>query len=156
VVTGDAHARVVLYMRLIKRFLLSAALAGVGCSSEDRISANLPPVDHDAQGSWTQKTATHIPGNQFVMSLTESSGVIAGTGSFAGEAGPFGTLAVSGSIRNDSLHLRIVFDYSPIFSALHPDTAQFDGVLTSKNEMNGALMRGGSSGPIQFARLAGE
>jgi hypothetical protein len=86
------------------------------------------------------------------MALADSSGVVRGTGAFAGEAGPFGALAVSGTVKNDSLHLQIIYNFSPTFTGLRPDTAQFNGVLSTPDKMDGTLTRDGVSGPIQFVR----
>jgi hypothetical protein len=75
------------------------------------------------------------------MALTESAGVVTGTGTFAGEAAPGGALAISGSIRNDSLHLQVVFLFDPRFG-LQPDTSSFDGVLSARDTING-MFEGG-------------
>lgn len=112
-----------------------------------------PPVDHDVQGSWGEDF-TGIAGNSFFIAVTESSGAVSGTGSFAGEAGPYGGLAVSGSIAADSLRLQVIYDYEPtVFPGLHPDTAQFVGVLASKDTISGQLSRGGFTTPLTLERL---
>src|SRR5678815_1622449 len=129
--------------------LLIAAVLCLGCGDNMGIT---PPVDTDIQGSWTQASSVVIPGSQFIMALVDSSGIVRGTGSFAGEAGPFGGLAVSGTVKNDSLHLQIIYNFSPTFPGLHPDTAQFTGVLSTPDRMDGTLTRDGVPGPVQFIR----
>jgi len=121
----------------------------LGCGDNMDIT---PPVDTDIQGSWTQASSVVIPGSQFIMALVDSSGIVRGTGSFAGEAGPFGGLAVSGTVKNDSLHLQIIYNFSPTFPGLHPDTTQFAGVLSTPDRMDGTLTRDGVPGPVQFIR----
>lgn len=127
----------------------------VACSSEP--TALLPPpVDHDAQGSWGQDTrGVLVPGFSFVLALTESNGSITGVGSYAGEAGPYGALRVTGTVTQDSVDLQIVYIAEPtVFPMLRPDTAQFAGVLTNKNQVGGRLTRGGTAQPFDLVRLA--
>ncbi|HEX4684427.1 MAG TPA: hypothetical protein VH277_17040 [Gemmatimonadaceae bacterium] len=112
-------------------------------------------MDHDAQGSWGENSHGVItPGFTFLMALNESGGVIGGTGSFAGEAGPYGGLAVSGAVANDSLHLQIIYVAEPhVFPSLQPDTARFTGVLTNRDQIDGEMTRNGSTFPLGLIRL---
>lgn len=88
------------------------------------------------------------------MSLAESSGVVTGTGTFAGEAGPFGSLAVSGTVANSALRLQIIYNLEPhAFPNSRPDTAQFVGTLVAADTIDGQLTRDGSTGPLQLVRL---
>jgi hypothetical protein len=135
-------------MRRALQFLTPLVLC-LACGDNKDITS---PVDGDVQGSWTQASDRLIPGSEFIMALVDSSGVVRGTGTFAGEAGPFGALAVSGTVKNDSLHLQIVYNFSPTFTGLRPDTAQFTGVLSTPDRIDGTLTRGGVPGPIQFIR----
>jgi hypothetical protein len=126
------------------------------CScSGDKVAAPIPAVDHDAQGSWRENTGGVLtPGSSFIITMTESSGAVAGVGSFTGEAGPFGTLVVSGTVANDSLHLQIVYLFDPhVFPSLQPDTARFAAVLTNRDRIDGELTRGGTSSPFGLLRL---
>jgi hypothetical protein len=117
-------------------------------------TAVVPPVDHDAQGSWGQDTHGATAHSSFDMSLTESSGTITGVGSFSGEAGPYGGLQVSGTVSQDSVKLEIVFTPEPtVFPSVKPDTAQFAGRLTTKNEIAGELTRAGTTQPFDLLRL---
>ena len=137
------------------RQTISAVAVGLttACSSGP---AGLPaPVDHDAQGSWGQDVhGAIIPGNSFTMELTESSGMIIGFGSFAGEVGPYGALHITGVVAKDSMDLQVVYAYQPtVFPKLRPDTAQFAGVLTDKNHVTGELTRGGTTQRFDLIRL---
>lgn len=78
-----------------------------------------------------------------MLDLTEMSGALTGTGTFAVEAGAGGTLAASGTVRSDSLHLQIVFLFDPRFTALEPDTAGFQRVLVARDTILGMLTRPG-------------
>lgn len=110
-------------------------------------------VDHDLQGLWTQSAPGSPPGNDFVMEVTESSGAVAGTGNFAGEAGPFGVLVISGTVARDTVQLQVIYNFDPQFTGLHPDTAQFSGVLSAVNTISGTLVRGGASGAVTYVRI---
>jgi hypothetical protein len=114
-----------------------------------------PPVDHDAEGSWGLDThGDVIAGNSFVMALTEAGGAISGVGSFAGEAGPYGGLQVTGTVRQDSVKLQIIYAAEPtVFPSLRPDTAQFAGMLTTKNQIGGQITNSGSTLPFGLVRL---
>lgn len=141
-------------MRHFHIVLAAATLLGAACSSDTATSP--PPTDHAVQGSWEEDTNGGLsPGNSFAVALNESSGVVSGTGSFTGEAGPFGTLAVSGTIVDDSLHLRIVFVANPTtFPQLAPDTAQFAGALIDANHIQGQLTIESTTEPLNLVRTA--
>jgi hypothetical protein len=141
-------------MRLSETFIACALGLTVGCSSGPTVMSR-PPVDHDAQGSWGQDTHGAIAaGNSFVMALTESSGTITGVGSFAGEAGPYGGLSVTGTVMQDSVKLQVVFVAEPtVFPALRPDTAEFTGMLINKNQVRGQLTRAMATLPFDLLRL---
>jgi hypothetical protein len=141
-------------MRLRETVLASALGLSVACSGGP--AALLPaPVDHDAQGSWGQDAhGVVVPGNSFIMALTESNGTINGAGSFAGEAGPYGSLRVTGTVGRDSVDLQIVYVFEPtVFPKLQPDTTKFAGVLTDKNHLEGQLTRGGTTQRFDLVRL---
>ncbi len=141
-------------MRCIPAVLVASLIVATACSGSESTQP-IRPADHDAQGSWGQNTGTVlVPGNSFLIAMTESSGAIAGTGSFAGEAGPYGSLSVSGAVAGDSLHLTIIFVYEPhVFPQLQPDTAQFVGRLTNRDQIDGLLTRRAATGPLGLVRL---
>lgn len=131
-----------------------ALLAAQGCSSGEALTAT-PIGDLDVTGSWTlNHDGPVVPGSSFVMTMSDSSGTVSGGGSFAGEAGPFGTLRVRGIHAQDSLRIQIVYDFdSKVFPSLHPDTADFAGKLTSRDHIDGTVTRDGSTSPIGFVRV---
>jgi len=142
-------------MKSIFALLLSSAILGTACSASEPIQPARPAVDQDVQGSWgPNNTGAVVPGNSFLLSLVDSTGTITGSGSFAGEAGPFGALAVTGAISSGSVDLRIVYVYEPhVFPQLQPDTAEFVGRLTSKDQIDGSLTRRGVTSPLGLVRL---
>lgn len=129
-------------MRFRHHLCASAVLIAGACAGS---SATEPtPVGHDAEGSWTRGGGLS-PGNSFVVTLHESGGIIVGTGTFSDEAGPQGSLAVNGTVANDSLRLQIVFIADPaLLPLLEPDTSQFVGTLTTRNRIDGTLTTRGS------------
>lgn len=131
-----------------------SACAFLGACSRDATPVFVPPpVDHDVQGSWRQNDAG-VPGESFLVVLLESSGTVSGSGSFAGEAAPFGGLAESGSVASDSLRLQIVYTFDPTtFPTLSPDTAQFVGALAARDTINGSLTRDGFTSPLTLVRI---
>ena len=88
------------------------------------------------------------------MALAESSGVVHGTGSFAGEAAPYGGLAVSGTVANRTAHLRVIFNFEPhLFPMLGPDTGQFVGQLITTDSIAGQLTVNGRTSIVPLVRL---
>ena len=112
----------------------------------------------DLNGMWSEDFGSDVvPGFSFAVGLRESADVVTGQGSYAGEAGPYGMLGIAGAAHGDSVHLRIV--YVPnvvVFPHLAPDTAQFDGVLTTRDRIDGMLSRAGSSQSFSLVRLQGD
>jgi hypothetical protein len=136
---------------IVAVLILSNAMAA-GCS--DTAGQTVAPVliDHDVEGSWA-RTPLFNPGNAFLMFLSESAGVVTGTGTVAREAGAGGALAISGSVRNYSLHLQVVFRFDPPIPGLPPDTSSFDGVLSARDTINGTLTGDGVAKSLQLVRL---
>lgn len=133
--------------------LVTAIALSVSCSNSDATSPP-PAVDHDAVGSWVQDNHGSIfPGSSFTVMLIESSGQVTGTGTFAGEAGPFGTLSVSGTVANKALALRIVSQVDPqVFPGLGPDTEQYVGMLIDRDHIAGQVTRGGTTSAFDLVR----
>lgn len=124
-------------MRYYHIVLAATVLLCAACSSDTAPA----PVVGDVQGAWELDTQGGlVPGISFFLTLTESAGVVSGTGTFTGEAAPFGTLAANGTAVSDSVHLRIIYVFDPTrFPLLAPDTAQFDGALIDANHIRGQL-----------------
>lgn len=106
----------------------------------------------DINGLWIQDVGSTVTaGNTFSIALSLSGDVVSGAGSYAGEAGPFGNLVISGTAQADQVHLLIA--YSPnatVFPQLKPDTAHFDGVLTTGDRIDGTIIRDGAP-PQRFS-----
>lgn len=143
-------------MKLAPAIFAAALSVAAACSHHDATGPTLSVLDHDAQGSWDENNfGALVPGNSFLVALTETSGAIAGTGSFAGEAGPFGALSISGTVSDGALNLRIVYLFQPnVFPQLAPDTAQFVGVLTTRDRIDGFLTRRGVTTEFGLLRLS--
>jgi hypothetical protein len=134
--------------------LFSGVLAcAVAACSGDRLTAHGTPGD--LNGSWGEDFGSQVvPGMSFVTALNESGGTVTGTGSYAGEAGPFGALDVSGSAAGDGVHLRFIYVPDPAtFPQLKRDTVQFDGVLTTRDHIDGTATRAGITSPFALMRL---
>lgn len=138
---------------MTRLYRLLGVLIGVAAVGSGWSCATTEPlvVDHDVQGEWHEPGL--FPGSEFLIALTETSGVVTGTGTFAGEAAAGGTLAISGSARNDSLHLQVIFVFDPQFPGLPPDTTTFQGVLAARDTIDGTLTRAGLGQSMQLVRL---
>ena len=80
--------------------------------------------------------------------------VVTGTGSWANEAGPNGTLVANGTAADDAVHLQIIYVPNASFVGLKPDTAQLDGILTTHDRIDGTLRRGSfPPSTIQLVRV---
>jgi hypothetical protein len=139
------------YQSRIFGCLLACAIAG--CS--DHITYPLGTAA-DVTGSWGEDFGSKLfPGNSFLMALQNSGDQVTGTGSYAGEAGPYGGLVVSGTAVGDSVHLQVVFvPNATTFPQLPPDTAHFEGMLITRDRIDGTLVRfGATSTPFTLVRL---
>lgn len=131
--------------------MIAAPLVAVACS-DSAVTAPIHPTDSDVSGAWVQPFGG-VPGNSLDWNLTAASGAVTGTGTFRGEAGPFGTLAISGNVANDTLRLKVIYNYdATTFPSLHPDTAQFVGVLASRDDMIGKYTRQTQTSDLHMVR----
>lgn len=139
--------------RYFMLFACACACALGACS--DALAPHGTPAD--LNGMWSEDFGSSVvPGFAFSFALRDSADVVTGQGSYAGEAGPYGMLDLSGSAHSDSVHLRIIYLPNVAFPLLKPDTAQFDGVLTTRDHIDGTLVRAGASQPFSFIRLLGD
>ena len=74
-------------------------LSLAGCSAS---LTGVFPID----GTWAEVQS--VPGNSLTMTLTSSGSSVTGSGAFAGEAGPVGTVAVTGTTHASDVHLDLV------------------------------------------------
>jgi hypothetical protein len=121
--------------------LLAIAALAIACS-DDTTQPSLKPGPTDLTGAWSVGLGGTVPGVLFALSLRDSGQVVTGTGTWANEAGPNGTLVANGTAADDAVHLRIIYLPNALFVGLKPDTAQLDGVLTTHDRIDGTLRRG--------------
>ena len=118
-------------MRSLRLVWLVAALV-MGCSGAESF---LGPASID--GRWGHPGIS-VPGNFFEMDLTSTGSTVSGSGSYAGEAGPFGTLAVAGTVDGLVVHLDLTFS-EELPRAGHTTLEHFDGQFTSANVLEGSI-----------------
>jgi hypothetical protein len=127
-------------MRSVKSVLLLALVVG-GCS--DAAGPGL------IAGKWTQDFT--VPGNITEMNLMTAGSIVSGTGDWCGEAGPCGTIAVTGTTTGLEVHLDLVFT-STFPPGIFPGFEDhFDGVLISPGSLKGSLtavIPGQPPGPV--------
>ena len=104
-------------------------VAAMGCSN------TLAPSSID--GRWA--TPFTVPGSSFEMDLVANGSVISGTGAWSGEACCSGTVAVTGTIENATVHLDIVQTVVSPPSGF-TDFSHFDGSLFVDGILRGTIM----------------
>ena len=117
-------------MRSVRSVWLLALLA-VGCSGAGQF---VGPVSID--GRWAQPFS--FPGSSFEMDLTSTGSTVSGSGTYAGEAGPFGTLTVAGTVDGPTVHLDLTFT-EQLPRPGHTGIEHFDGVFTSFDVIEGSI-----------------
>jgi hypothetical protein len=118
-------------MRSVRSVWLVALLA-MGCSGAGPFTG---PASID--GRWGL-SGTSVPGNSFEMDLTSTGSTVSGSGNYAGEAGPFGTLAVAGTVAGLVVHLDLNFS-EQLPRPGHTTIEHFDGQFTSANVLEGSI-----------------
>lgn len=107
------------------RPLFSFLLLGLLCLS---CSNNLaPPVN--VEGTWAADY--RLPGSSLVLNLSQTDDVITGNGTYAGEAGPSGTLQIGGSYARPHIRLTLQYDLGL--------TRTFDGTVLDSQHMTGTI-----------------
>jgi hypothetical protein len=102
------------------------------------VSACSDPIGPRAiVGGWDRDFT--VAGSALAMDLTVTGSAVSGTGSWNGEAGPGGSLAVTGTVRGAAVHLELDFTVSVPPDALGSFRQHFDGRLTSTTSLEGAL-----------------
>jgi hypothetical protein len=125
-------------MRSVRSVFLLALLA-VGCSGAEPFTG---PAS--INGRWAEPFS--IAGSFLGFELTSTGSTVSGSGNFAGEAGPFGTLAVAGTVDGIAVHLDLTFtEQAP--RAGNTTTEHFDGQFTSANVIEGSIATD-PSGPV--------
>ncbi len=118
-------------MRSVRSVWLVALLA-MGCSGAEPFTG---PAT--INGRWGL-SGSSVPGNSFEMDLTSTASTVSGSGSYAGEAGPFGSLAVVGTVDGLVVHLDLTFS-EQLPRPGHTTVEHFDGQFTSANVLEGSI-----------------
>jgi hypothetical protein len=126
-------------MRTSLRLVLAGSiLATAACGSN--VTNSLPS---SLTGTWSQDF--DAVGSARVMMLSVAGATVTGTGSFAGEAGPSGSLTVTGHVTGSHVELQIAQDDGV--------TLQFDGTVPAGNTLSGSLTEPGDSSAVTFERI---
>jgi len=110
----------------MRQTLLLVAVLSVGCRDGVAPHSNLV----DIRGTWAAPST--VAGSGLVLNITQGDSVVAGTGVYAIEAGPSGTLQVSG-----------VYAWPRLTLSLHYDTGRretYAAILLDSRLMSGALI----------------
>jgi len=123
-------------MRLLRTVICGLVLA-VGIPSCGSPTQPFPPTSDDGlaqllNGAWAQQGT--VVGSSLVLTLSSFGTSLSGTGQYAIEAGRSGALTLTGSVSSLRVHLDIVYDDGAV--------AQFDGALSDRNTLTGALHNG--------------
>lgn len=113
------------------RSVLLLILFAMGCSGAEPF---LGPASID--GSWGL-AGSSVPGSFFQMDLTSAGATVSGSGRYAGEAGPAGTLTVAGTVDGTTVHLDLIFTQQ-VPQGEPAAVEHFDGQFTSANVMEGS------------------
>ena len=119
---------------LVIAVLLSSILLGCSTPTSTEIASLI-------NGAWTLRFDP--PESFFGFSLTSSGADVSGSGDFQGEAGPGGSLTVTGSVAGDQVDLDFVLV-----------TEFTGGSTTSTAHFTGRLLFGSLTGEMQYGSAA--
>ena len=124
------------------RYLLGALLLAVGAACSNPADLTDPTVvAAELQGTWSRDFS--LPGMSTVFVISVQDLTVSGTGTFAGEAGPSGTLSLSGQVTTQQLGGPLVHID---FTQSNGIVGHFSGSLTDANSLSGSLWY--SSDPV--------
>lgn len=108
------------------RAIWQVGFLALACSCNDPTAAG-PPVT--VIGTWVETGM--VPGASFSLTLSQRDTAVTGTGDYSIEAGPAGTLTVSGSYRRPTLVLQIAYDFGPtgVYTASVADGSHLQGTF---------------------------
>jgi hypothetical protein len=116
------------------RLLVGALTLAVSTACSNSVDLADPNViAQELRGTWSR--TFDAPGNSTVLQLNVHDSTIAGTGTFAGEAGPSGTLAVTGKITTGDFGPFVTID----FVQDNGPIGHFTGSLTAANTLYGSV-----------------
>jgi hypothetical protein len=117
------------------RPLAAAVLLAVTAACSNPVDLTDPnAVAADLRGTWSR--AFDAPGNSTVFIVSVQALTISGTGTFAGEVGPFGTLSLSGQVTSQQTGRPLV---QIDFAQSNGFTGHFSGSLTNANSLDGIV-----------------
>lgn len=113
-----------------------------------------PATPGNVTGTWGENPlVVGVQGYAFVITLADTADAVAGSGQYEmSSGGAFGSLAVSGTARGDSVHLRVIYNPADLL-LLPPDTARLDGAFATRDRINAVRVRGGEVQSISLLRL---
>jgi hypothetical protein len=120
-------------------------MAAIGCGGD-----TVTPSTATLNGTWIRPN--EVPGSHESWTLAVTGNTVAGTGDWSGEACCSGTIAITGTIANDGVHL----DLTVVTTVGNPRPVShdhFDGALTTPNVLEGLVtVDGGTPGLVRMQR----
>jgi hypothetical protein len=132
-------------VRSVARFVIALSLiAGAFACSGDSLTQS-ESIAARLAGTWS--AAFDTPGNSLILSLSAHDSTVTGTGTFAGEAGPSGTLTGDGKVTGTTIDLDMLYDSG---HQMH-----FRGNLTGFDHLSGIWFSEpvGDPAPIAFDKV---
>jgi hypothetical protein len=130
-----------LIMHMRRYVALLAALTVTGCGE-----TFLAPPQTTIVGAWERvRPAGEPPGFFTQINLALNNGSITGTGIWSGEAGPFGTITVTGTMVGESVQLDITELYDARLGGGVASHSTFSGQLRSDSDLVGRTTYDGQS-----------
>lgn len=126
----------------MRRLMLAVGLVAVAaCSSSDITNPNT--IAADLRGMWTETGL--VVGSSRIFLLQVTGTTVTGEGSYSGEAGPVGSLTVTGSITGMLITLDIAQDNGV--------TVHVKARLASPRTLSGSQFIAGDSTAAMFQKL---
>lgn len=122
-------------MRITGILAISASWAVIGCGGEPTSAS----IASSVSGAWAR--IEEHPGNDFEMTLAADGSSLSGTGTFVGEAGPGGNMAVVGIVTGDTVNLDFTL-HTEFTDRTVTSTAHFTGHLVLPQELRGTMQYG--------------
>jgi hypothetical protein len=117
------------------RPLAAALLLAVTAACSNPVDLTDPnAVAADLRGTWSR--AFDAPGNSTLFVVSVQGLTISGTGTFAGEVGPFGTLSLTGQVTSQQTGRPLI---QIDFAQSNGFTGHFSGSLTNGNSLDGIV-----------------
>ncbi|MEO7082679.1 MAG: hypothetical protein ABI442_02980 [Gemmatimonadaceae bacterium] len=136
--------------RLMRLLRIAAAIAALAALSACDSHGTEPTLRDQLAGQWFENLS--VPGAGLYFSLVVVDTTISGSGSFSIEAGPSGTISVTGVVTGGRIKLNIARSIG--------DTLHFDGVQTDPYDLDGYGYSTGNGvvgvsdpAPVKFIRL---